>query len=291
MRNKIISFCLIAWLLCALPLTATARQLDHSQKGSISVTLTAKNPAKPMAGAKLSVYYVATVDVTAEGNLVYTFTEDFVECGFQLKDPDMLSKLDAYVSENTIRCWEIVTDSQGKADCTDLPLGLYIVQQTNEVKGFAPCKSFLVTVPMKTDSGYQYHVDASPKTDVVRLTDITIQKVWNTGKSATVPSSVTVELLCNGEVVKTAVLNKQNNWKVTYIDMPESDGYTIKEVGVPRGYTATYGKSGYVFTVTNTSSLAQTGQIVWPIPVFAVAGMALLLIGSAILRKSGKQDA
>ena len=92
-------------------------------------------------------------------------------------------------------------------------------------------------------------------------------------------------------MVETATLSAQNKWQVTYSDMPESDAYSIVEVNVPKGFTATYSKSGYVFTVTNTASLAQTGQLIWPIPVLALAGMFLLLMGFAILRKTGKRDA
>ena len=291
MRNKIISFCLIAWLLSALPLTAMAKQLDYGRKGSISVTLASKNSEQPMAGAELAVYYVATVAANTDGDLHYSYTDEFDQCGFSMDDPALVSKLNTFVSRNPVTSQKIVTDSQGKAVCTDLPLGLYFVKQTGEVDGFADCTPFLVTVPMETDTEYVYHVNASPKTDVVRLTDITVKKVWNTGSSSSASGSVTVQLLNNGKVVKTAVLSKYNNWQITYADMPESDGYTIKEINVPRGYTATYGKKDYVFTVTNTPTLAQTGQLIWPIPVFAVAGMALLLIGFVILRKPGKQDA
>ena len=100
-----------------------------------------------------------------------------------------------------------------------------------------------------------------------------------------------MQLLRDGEVVKTATLNKQNKWQVVYEDLPASDGYSIKEVNVPKGYTATYTKKGYEFTVTNTSALIQTGQLVWPIPVLAVAGMFFLLLGVAILRKSENRNA
>lgn len=291
MRNKLISFCLIIWLLAVLPLTVMAQQFDHSRRGSISVSLVDKNSGKPMAGAELSVYYVATAGVNTNGNLNYGYTESFRECGFSLEDPALLQKLDAFVSDNGVSAQKIVTDSQGNALCGDLPLGLYFVKQTGAVEGFAPCTPFLVTVPMKTDSGYEYHVNASPKTDVARFTDITIKKVWNTGTSSGIPASVTVQLLRGDEVVGTAILNQQNNWQMTYKNMPESDSYSILETNVPQGFTATYNQNGYVFTVTNTPALAQTGQMIWPIPVFALAGLIFLIAGLLILRKTGKQDA
>lgn len=291
MRNKLISLCLIAWILTALPLTAAAREFDPDQRGSISVTLVSPTEQEPMVGAELAVYYVATVQVNGEGNLSYVASGAFDHEGISLEDPELVTKLDAFVSGGDIPFRKIVTDAEGKAICTDLPLGLYFVKQTGTVEGFAPCASFLVTLPIRTDSGFCYDVDASPKTDIARLVSITVRKVWNTDKSTAIPGSVTVQLLRNDEVIETAVLDEENHWQVTYENLPESDAYCIKEVHVPKGFTATYTQKGYVFTVTNTSSLAQTGQLVWPIPVLAMAGLFFLVLGFTILRKSEKNDA
>ena len=159
------------------------------------------------------------------------------------------------------------------------------------MEGFAPCTPFMVTVPGRNADGYVYEVNASPKTEVARLTSITIKKVWNTDASTEAADRVTVQLLQNGNVVQTAILNAQNNWQVTYTDMPESDAYSIEEVDVPKGFTATYQQKGYIFTVTNTSTLIQTGQLIWPIPVLAVSGMLLIAVGITLLQKKRKTNA
>ena len=148
-----------------------------------------------------------------------------------------------------------------------------------------------MTVPGKSGDGFIYDVNASPKTEVAKLTSITIKKVWNTDASTEAADSVTVQLLKNGNVVKTATLNAQNNWQVTYTDVPEGDAYSIKEVNVPKGFTATYKKNDYVFTVTNSSTLIQTGQLMWPIPVFAISGMLLISLGIVLLQKKRKSNA
>ena len=179
-----------------------------------------------------------------------------------------------------------VTDAQGKAEFRNLPLGLYFVMQSNEVAGYAPCKSFLVSVPFDTGDGYTYAVDASPKTEVEKLADITIKKHWNTDKTVKLPAYITVQLLRDGAVVGTATLNEKNQWQTVFYDMPESDGYSVLEVDVPKGFTATYTEKGYVFTVINTPHLIQTGQLVWPIPVLALVGLVLIGIGAVVLRKS-----
>lgn len=291
MRNKRISFYLAFLLLAAFPLSAAAQTIDPDRRGSISVELTSPDGTEPMAGAELSLFYVATVGENADGMLIYAYTEAFADCGVELDDPELVPVLESFVSGRNMASYQIVTDSQGKAICQDLPLGLYFVQQTGDVAGFAPVTSFLVTVPMATENGLVYAVDASPKTDVARFVSITIQKIWNTDKSAAIPADVTVQLLRHDQVIHTAVLNEQNHWQITYDNLPESDGYHIREVNVPEGFTATYRQRGYEFTVTNTPSLAQTGQLIWPIPVFALAGMVFLMLGFVILRKSEKQHA
>lgn len=286
MGRKLISAVLIAWVLLMMPMTAFAQDFDFDRVGSISVTLMDQNSKTPITGAELSFYYVATVGINSKGNLSYTFTNAFKDCGCALEDPTLSAKLDAFVKDHAVSAEKLVTDAQGQVAFKNLPLGLYFVKQTSAVAGYAPCTSFLVTVPNKSTDGYVYDVNASPKTDVAKLTDITIKKVWNTGSSAKAADSVTVQLLKNGVVVETATLNAKNSWQVTYAQMPESDAYSILETNIPKGFTATYSKSGYVFTVTNTASLAQTGQLIWPIPVLAMAGLCLIAVGTIVLRKT-----
>lgn len=290
MRNQLISVCLVFLLLAVFPLTVAAGEFDPTESGAISVSLRSEGMGTPMAGAELWIFCVATVEYH-DGTGIYTYTEDFAGCGFSLEDPELLQKLDIFLEEHPVGCRKIVTDDQGKGVCENLPLGLYYVKQNGQVEGFAPCAPFLVTVPMETEDGFVYRVDASPKTDAAKLVDITLRKVWNTDEGEVIPGKVTVQLLRGETVVATAVLNAQNNWQATYEDLPESDTYQIREVSVPQGFTATYSRSGYVFTVTNTSALAQTGQRIWPIPVFAMAGILLLMMGFVILRKPGKAHA
>ncbi|MEE0969755.1 MAG: Cna B-type domain-containing protein, partial [Clostridia bacterium] len=271
--------------------TVFAEEYNPDLTGSISVTLTDKKQNEAIVGAELSVYYVATVLLDDDGNLMYDYTDDFKQFDTAIDDTELATKLDAFVSQHNVPSTKITTNIDGTALCNGLPLGLYFIKQTGAVEGFAPCTPFLVTVPNEKDGEYLYKVNASPKTEVARLVSITIKKVWNTDKSTEAAESVTVQLLKNGRVVKTAILNAQNNWQITYADMPESDTYSIKEVNIPKGFTATYKQEDYVFTVTNTSTLIQTGQLIWPIPVLAGGGMILIAVGIVLLQKKRKTNA
>ena len=291
MRHNIISVVLALWILLMMPMTAFAQSFDADRLGAVSVTLMDPDGETPISGAELSLYYVASVECNSNDSLRYTFTGTFGNCGCALDDPALAMMLDAFVQEHSVSAQKLVTDADGNVSFSNLPLGLYFVKQTNTVAGYAPCTAFLVTVPNYDTNGYVYDVNASPKTDVARLTDITIKKVWNTDASTKAADSVTVRLLRDSIVLETAILSDQNNWQVTYSDMPESDAYSIKEVNVPKGFTATYSKSGYTFTVTNTASLIQTGQLVWPIPVLAMLGLCLITVGTIVLRKTRNENA
>ena len=291
MSRKIITACVAVFLVFACSFGVFAAEFDPAATGSISVTLIEQNRQQPIAGAVLRVYYVAAVAAEADGALLYAYTEDFEQMDVPLDDASLPAKLAAFVSEHPVPFLTATTDEEGTVRWDSLPLGLYYVEQAGAVAGFAPCTPFLVTLPNEADGGYVYDINASPKTDVERLTAITIRKVWNTDESTKIPEQVTVQLLRDGAVIETAVLNEQNNWQVTYQNLPESDGYGIKEVNVPQGFTATYHRNGYVFTVTNTATLAQTGQLVWPIPVLAVSGMLLLAVGTVLLQKKREPNA
>ena len=291
MGRKLISVLLIVWILFMMPMVVFAQRLDVDRVGSISVTLMDQDGKTPIEGAELSLYYVATVKRNGKNNLSYTFTDAFEDCGRALDDPALSVELDAFVKENSVSIEKLVTDDHGSVTFTNLPLGLYFVKQTGAVAGYAPCTSFLVTVPNESADGYVYDVNASPKTDIAKLTAITVKKVWNTDASTKAADSVTIQLLKDGVVVETATLSAQNNWQVTYSDMPMSDAYSIVEVNIPKGFTATYSQMGYVFTVTNSASLIQTGQIVWPIPVLAMAGLCLIAVGTVVLRKTRNKNA
>lgn len=291
MKRKLLSVFLLLWMLFTMPMTAYAQDFDPDQLGSISVTLMDRDGETPITGAELSLYYVASVECNSMNRLSYTFTDVFANCGCELADPDLSVKLETFVTEHSVPAEKMVTDACGTVSFTNLPLGLYFVKQTGAVAGYAPCTSFLVTVPNYDTGTYVYDVNASPKTDVARLTDITVRKVWNTDASAEAADHVTIQLLRDGIVIETATLSEENQWQVTYHDMPESDAYSVMEVSVPEGFTATYSQSGYVFTVTNSTSLIQTGQLVWPIPVLAIAGLCLLTVGTLVLRNARNKNA
>lgn len=96
------------------------------------------------------------------------------------------------------------------------------------------------------------------------------QKTWidNNDQDHIRPASVTVALLANGkETGKTAIATAETGWKYEFTELDRYQNgkaieYTVKEVGVPTGYTAT--ETG--MNVTNTHTPEKTsvkGKKIW----------------------------
>ena len=74
MIRKSIIFFVTVLLLLTCSYTVFAEEFDQSKTGSISVTLIEKKQNEPIVGAELSLYYIATVLLDADGNLIYAYT-------------------------------------------------------------------------------------------------------------------------------------------------------------------------------------------------------------------------
>jgi len=91
------------------------------------------------------------------------------------------------------------------------------------------------------------------------LTEVNVSKVWddNNNNDGKRPGSVTVELLADGVVVDTAVLDESNDWKYTFDELAKyANGklivYNISESDVPEGYTVKVVFCEGVFKVVNS---------------------------------------
>lgn len=252
--------------------------VDFNRKGKFEVTLKDFDETNRIEGAEISLYHVASV--TSENNrLVYEFTDDFTECDADLGDltnETLTDDIKQCITENVEAVQVKTTDENGVVVFNDLELGLYFVKQTNKVLGYSIIDPFLINLPKEEDNKWTYEIKAEPKTDIIRLMDVIVEKKWDIQNSKSTPESVIIELLKGNEVVDTVVLNDENNWTHTWIQIEESDEYSVKEKVVPEGYTVTYRQEGNKFIVTNIRTLVDTGQnyLIW----FILGSLGLMLV-------------
>ncbi len=211
---------------------------------------------------------------------------------------------------------------------SSLQQGLYLVlgqhlAQNGRIYTTAP---FLLLLPSLDQQAnvWVYDVTAHPKhsSDPVPVEPQTVTrkvlKIWqDAGQEDKRPEEITVQLLCDGRVYDTVTLNAGNRWQHTWTGLDANHHWTVVE-GQLKDYTVALSREGITFVLTNTyaganqppvdptqppvdptkpstdpgrpgSSLPQTGQLWWPVPVLIAAGLLLLLLGALRRRGAGHE--
>lgn len=323
LNRMFLCIALLMYLITVMTGTVSAADLyAFSSDSECSISITLKCDNTPVAGAEVTVYRVADITPTVDG---YTFSYCN---GFSgptlsveiLQNPNICAELFATALSNGISGRTAVSDNNGFVSFENLEVGLYLVAQTGTVVGFTAFKPFLVYLPVTEGYDWKYHVDATPKVDIDRIPPnppdnppdepdnpphdpedpsqgietpdeeygaITVIKLWNDdGENR--PESVTVQLLNEKGVYDEVVLSASNGWSYTWYSLDGYENWYVQEINVPNGYTVTYYIDGYIYTVVNTPTLVQTGQLKWPVPVLGICGLVLCIAGF-ILRNAGRK--
>lgn len=80
-----------------------------------------------------------------------------------------------------------------------------------------------------------------------------VVKVWDdSGYEANRPAEISVELLENGQVFDTVVLNADNNWQYEWNELNKDSEWSVREASLSGNYTSSVSLDGNVFIITNT---------------------------------------
>lgn len=311
MRNK--TFLNRAWvtllavlvLLPVISCTVTATStVDLTKEGSVTITLTDPEAKTGIEGAVIELYHVA--EARSEDHMLsFALTSDFADSGVSLKDlqdKDLVQDLADFAAKTaTLQKRTGTTGKDGTFCFTGLETGLYLAVQQGSADGYYSMSPFLICLPQTADDGSEwlFDVTASPKmeklpTEPADPVSLTVKKEWVDNDIKKRPTSVTVNLLGGTEVVDTVTLSAANNWSHTWNELDASIEWTVQEINIPNNYKESYSVNGTVITITNASSLLQTGQLNWPIPILAIAGLLLFAFGWTMTffgRKNGENEA
>lgn len=254
--------------------------VDFARKGSIDITLHEQTKDTYVEGAEITIYQIADA-YNESGNLAYKYTEQFSDCEISLKDitkEGFYKEIEKCINEDSIGIVDY-TNENGNVTFTDLPLGLYLIKQTNKVDGYSTIDSFIAHIPVTIDNSWTYDIVSNPKTEIIRLMDIIVEKKWDIQNSRSTPISIIIQLLKGEEVIDEVTLSEENKWTHTWFQIEESDEYSVREKVVPEGYTVTYRQEGNTFVVTNIRTLVDTGQNHISSIILGSLGLILIIIG------------
>ena len=290
--KKIVNSLLLVLSLFAISISRVYADniIDFSKTGSIDILLTENDSNKPISEIGLTAIQIGKVNVK-DNNLVIENVEENDACGVDFTSIEE----DYQISEGLANCLykegkvidTKVTDSNGKVSFTNLELGLYLVMQPEQVKGYSKIKAFSVMIPQVINNSWVYDISSEPKTEIKKLVDISITKEWN-NEGMENPKEVEIELIRDELVVDLITLNEENNWTYTLEEMEMSDKYSVREVNVPANYTVSYRNEGYNFVVTNTAKLPQTGMVLWKVELMAFVGIVSIITGVLLKKKYEK---
>lgn len=309
---------IIAWVgvflcvcLLAGPLRVSANStdqanefIDTSRKCTLTLWYTCGDLVFP--GVTVDLYQIAVF-----GSDFQLVTADaFADCNLTLNGITsqdewnaICSTLQSYIAANpaiTPRASQ-QTDEEGKVVFRDLEPGLYLtmpVQITQD--GFRYYfAAMLSTLPaMDENNNWLYEVEANCKPDVDNPTgqDIPYQviKLWkDDGNGENRTESITVDIIKDGETVRTVVLSDENNWSYAWYAPDDGSVWSVMERDIPEGYTMTVEKHLTTFTVINSTptppppSTPQTGDtahIGLYVILMCISGTALILLTSRLRR-------
>ncbi len=251
---------------------ADVSSLNPDEKGSISVTM--KSDDTTATDGALTLYQVATLNVT-NGRMSYTKTDDFVgfDGDLDVDDTDLAGNLACYVEENGLTGTEAKISSEGEASFDDLTLGLFLLIQTEQSTGFYTIDPVLVTVPIAENDEWVYNVDASPKIEVNPEPTTTTEPTTSPEPSS--EPSESPEPSASSEPSSS----------------PSPSSSTTPGTGGTSGTGGTGGTGGTSGTNGGGTSktLPQTGQLNWPVALFAVLGVIFVVVGIVLVNTGRKR--
>lgn len=297
MLKKICSVfvCVIILTLCAVaPVSAE----------NMSVSLIFQCEKKPVAGCEFRLYKI----MDSRGKPADEFADYAID--FDFGDSDTLASaaetLTYYIGRDKIKPDAAKkTNSDGYVRFDVYDEGIYLLtgdSVTIDGVTYTP-ESILFSMPSQGADGEEIcNLELKPKYDKEQQKDKVNKKVlktWKNDSGQARPDSITVELLCDGEVYDTVVLSADNLWRYEWTELDGGKRWTLTEKDVPEGYNVSISLEGITYHVVNKGStpppppdepttegdkdkediIPETGVLWWPVPYIACLGLLLVIIG------------
>ena len=272
-RAKAVSAAVICMLLVSVLSVSAGAAAKDSRDQTAALTVECVYADSPIEGVRFGIFKIA--DVGQSGELL--IAQEFLGYNFDFDQSsasglrDLAVTLDVYITRDKIGpLAEALTDPEGRARFTDLAEGVYLVRGERYSTGeftYAP-EPFLVTLPRTGEDGEpEYDVHVSCKGEAtgfeIEYIELIVVKEWqDTGTTAVRPRSITVQLLCDGEIYDTVVLDAENGWYHLWRGLEVNHLWQAAEEKIPDDYKLLISREGWTFVIKNNGAESITELMV-----------------------------
>ena len=308
MRKKSLRVLTTLILVCLVlqPLSVTAaEQVDTARKGSIHLEYSHNGIRFP--DQEIRIYRVAEMYADGSYERIAPFDRFPVRMhGFtsQKEWQDTANTLAAYITAEEIPPTATkTTNDSGNVLFSELKVGVYLVMgvTTKTDTHTYRFENFCIFLPRPLSDGRQeYDIKAKPKSSATphpeepKEIPFQVVKLWkDEGLQKQRPQRVTVDILKNGVVQNTVLLDADNNWTYSWMAPEGEDVWSVMEKDVPAEYTVVITSSGSSFTITNSRQVPEgnppkTGDTFalrsW-LALMSLSGILLMAFGMMQKRK------
>lgn len=267
-RKTTLAICLLVLVILASTFQVAFALEEFDTETPTTMTASFTGQASNVDGIVLDVYKVADFDKDIVFKVDETFADysidfsgidnqdDWRTIGTTLRNYIMRDQIEADFSKATVN---------GTADFGEVEPGLYLVlgpdfyvfEETEysvditlvAVPGLDENEKWINEVVFSPKYTYQ-NPPPAPGTKGLKAI-----KLWKDDgvEGVTRPESIELELVCEGEIVETVTLNKENGWTYEWGALDSTKSYAITEKNVPEGYTVAINTEVDTCTVTNTA--------------------------------------
>lgn len=312
LKKKLMALFLACLLCLLMGMTAFAEQpaSDSAQGGEPQGTIHILNllDGSPGKDVEFRLYWVADLDETLE----LSWRKPYAGLNLDLRTEDSESfkalpkTLEQCISRDGIKPdMTAKTDADGVCSFEGLDKGMYLVTAPETVNGgyrytTVPALTILPYLPEDSRTlQYEARLEIKHTPQLIPTEEKVVRHVVKTwedkGYEAERPKSITVQLMKDGAVFDTVVLNAGNGWRYTWKDLDKNAGWYVLESNTDSRYASATTQDGATFIVTNRYKppthpakpvntagkpavpiLPQTGQM-W-VHVFSLASVGLCCI-------------
>lgn len=272
-----------------------------------------------LENAQFSIYRIGDV---YENTIIPNGIFDRYSVSFDISDAEKLNTLavtlSAYIlRDNIVADKTDVTDNYGTVDFDGEKFAhgayLYMAQKHLQYENIYFCEPVIVILPYGDADNIivKAKYESVPENTESVSVSYKVLKAWDDDGSNFRPVEIEAQLLRDGEIYDSVILNDDNNWRYQWDNLSSLYHWTVTEKTVENGYIVSLSENERAFVLLNSieentkyedntvsatetvptttpddSELTQTGMLMWPVPYIACIGVLLLIVGYVFYRKS-----